>query len=269
MIGLDDRGGAYRAVAQVVRLHESQPGNLELAQRAWAAFEQLDDHPVSLRTRLFCGISAGLLHRPGRTLSYMRELEQLAAGAGFDGMAAVCGANITDKLLSLGENEAVLAYAQRIRRLGDGLPRVRAAVLHNEVLALIRLGRVEDAYEPASLAFQAMPHAAHFLIDSFALAAAREGRSADAAILHGCATRIRRERCEQPDRAEAASIEETSTLLAQALEPPRHAELLRLGGAMSATEVMTIKVFSRARAGPARDGTPAAAPDPSPSLGVA
>ena len=269
MIMLDDRGGAYRAAAQVARLHESRPGNHELAQQAWATFEQLDDQPVSLRTRLFCGISAGLLHRPGRTLAYMCELEQLAAGAGFDGMAAVCGVNITDKLLSQGENEKVLAYARRIRDQGDGLPRVRAAVLHNEVLALIRLGRLEDAYAPASLAFQAMPHAGHFLIDSFALAAAREGRCADAAILHGCATRIRQERCEQPARAEAESIEETATLLSQALDAPRHAELMRLGAAMSVAEVLTIKVFQRGRRDPAMDGTPASAPDPLPSLGVA
>ncbi len=265
---LDDRGGVYRALAQLARLHESQPGNAALALRTWDALKALDEQPVSLRTRLFCGISAGLLHRPDRTLTTMRELEQLAEGAGFDGMAAVCRVNITDMLLGLGENEEVVIVARRILRVGDRLPRVRAALLHNEVLALIRLGRAEEALTPARAAFQAMPHAAHFLIDSFALAAARERRFADAAILHGCGTRIRQERREQPDRAEAASIAETTALLAPAIDDGQRAELMRLGASMTGTEAMTIKVFARTPPEPARDAAPAGLPGPWPSPGL-
>jgi predicted ATPase/DNA-binding winged helix-turn-helix (wHTH) protein len=256
---LGDDARTYRALAQLTRLHEATPGMAAAAEQAWARLRRLDDRRVPLRTRLFCNIAAGLRFRPDLTVAHMQEFERLAKGSGFDALAGICRANITDKLLVAGRDEDVVALARQEPALRDELPRVRAAILHNEMLAMIRLGRTDEAYAPARAAFQAMPSAAHFLVDTFALAAAREGRFADAAVLHGCGERVRQERSEKSDIAEQAAIAETAALLEQSVDAAQLSDLKRLGAAMTPADALALKVFPRC-APRAMGGAPAAPP---------
>ncbi len=242
---------AYRALAQLTRLFESRPDRAPQAQACWDRLRQMDDGQLPLRIRLFCSISCGLLNRPGFTAERMQVLGRIAAGAGFEAMAAICVGNLTDKMLIEGRNEDAVAAAQRLMPSRATLPRARAIVQHNLALALIRLGRVQEAHAPAREAYESMPAIAHFLVDTFALAAGREGRFADAAMLHGCGTRARQARDEQPDHSEAAAIAETKTLLQQGLPAQECQELCRIGEAMSPGEALRIKVFTPPSAGSA------------------
>jgi len=260
---------AYRALAQVTRLHETLPRMADAAQAAWARLQQFDDRQLPLRTRLFCAISAGLLYRAELTIERTQELERLAEGAGFAAIAAICGCNLTDKLLVAGRFPEVVATTDRLLRSVGHLPRATAFMLHNKAAALIRMGAFEDAYATGYLAFQAMPAVARFLVDTFAFGAMREGRLADAAVLHGCGTRLRRERHEHPDVSEAAALAETEARLRAGMGDAQREELMALGAAMAAHEALAIKVFPRAVPLRARDAPPASARDPASSLGFA
>ena len=264
---LGDNARAYRALAQLTRLHESRPGMSHEAQAAWARLQQFDDRQVSLRTRLFCSISAGLVNRADE-IERLQELGRLAESMGFDAIAAICGCNLTNKLLIAGRNAEVVTAAERLLASGIHLPRAIAFILHNKAAALIQLGCVDDAREAARLAFQAMPAVAYFLVDSFALAAAREGHFADAAVLHGCGSRIRQDKSHQPDTSESAAIAETAARLEREMSPLQRTELMKLGSTMTASEALDIKVFAREPRGLATDASPAAARDPLSSLGV-
>lgn len=237
---------AYRALAQLTRLYESRPGLEELAQACWLQLQQMDEHQLPLRIRLFCGISCGLLNRPDSTAERMQVLGRIAAEAGFEAMAAISVGNLSDKMLIAGRNEDAVAAAELLMPSRTALPRARAIVEHNLALALIRLGRVQEAYAHARVAYESMPGIAHFLVDTFALAAAREGRFADAAVLHGCGSRVRRARDEQPDSSEAAAIAETTAILKQGLPASDFVEFYRIGEAMSPVEALTIKVLVQA-----------------------
>lgn len=260
---LGEPARVYRALAQVTRLYEARPGMTAAAQEAWTRLQGMSALHVPLRTQLFCGISCGLLHRPGFVHTQMQELGALASGAGFEAMAAVCAGNVVDKLMIAGRHEDAAATARAMLPLVSAQPRARAVLLHNLALALVRLGRTDEMFEPAQQAFQAMPSLAHFLIDTFALAAARDGRYTDAAVLHGCSSRRRRERHEKPDLAEAAAISETESLLAENLDESQLAELSRIGASMSAAAALTIKVFPDERRYRARGELQATAADPS------
>ncbi len=235
---------AYRALAQLTRLYESRPGLAPQAQACWERLQQMDDRQLPLRIRLFCNISCGLLHRAGFTAERMQVFGRLAAGAGFEAMAALSVCNVTDKMLIAGRAEDAVAVALRLMPSRTTLPRAHAIVEHNLALALIRLGRVQEAHGHARSAYRSMPGIAHFLVDAFALVAAREGRYTDAAVLHGCGSSARRARDEQPDHSEAAAIAETASLLQQGLSDAECQELCRIGEAMSPAEALTIKVFA-------------------------
>lgn len=265
---LGEAAHAYRALAQLTRLQESRPGMHDAAQLAWARLQDVDDREVPLRTRLFCAISAGLMRRPGFSVVRMQELVRLAEDAGFQAIAAIGDCNLTNMLLIAGRNAEAVATADHLLRVSGHLSRARAFILHNKAVALIRMGRHEDAYEVARLAFEAMPGVAHFLVDAFALVAVREGRFTDAALLHGCSTRIRVALHEQPDTSEADAIAETTARLESAFSDAELAELMELGATMSATEALAIKVFSRDRLARSRVAAPTTAPGPSSSLGV-
>jgi hypothetical protein len=265
---LGEPARAYRALAQLTRLNEARPGRAEAAQSAWTQLESFDDGDVPLRTRLFCAISCGLMNRPGLTIERMQELGRLAEEAGFAAIAAICDCNLTDKLLIAGRNAEALRVADHLLQASVRPHRARAFILHNKAVALIRMDRSGEAYALARQAFQAMPGVAHFLVDTFALAAVREGRFADAAILHGCGVRIREGLREKPDVSEAAAIAETAQGLQEALGALQLAELMELGAAMSATDVLAIKVFPREQRPGATAAAPAAARDRSSSLGV-
>ncbi len=260
---------AYRALAQLTRLYESTPGMNAAADAAWARLQQFDSRQVPFRTRLFCAISAGLVLRPDFTVERMRELGRLAEDAGFEAIAAICNCNLTDKLLIARRHEETVAVADEWLRSANRLPRACAFIQHNKALALIRLGRFDEAYEPGQQAFQTMPAVASFLVDTFALAAVLEGRPADAAVLHGCGTRWREDRESGPDVAEADSIAETADRLKRTMTATELAELMALGSTMSPNEVLAIKVFPHAYRLAARVDWKAGPQDPSSSTGAA
>lgn len=266
--GLGQAAMAYRALAQLVRLHETSPGMASAAQAAWAQLKQLDDRQLSLRNRLFCAVSAGLMDRPEYTVERLQELRQLADESGFESIAAISGCNLTNMLLIARRYEEVVDTADRLLRASGQRPRANAFILHNKAAALISLGRGDEACESARLAFQTMPAVAHFLIDTCAFGAAQEGRLADAAVLHGCGNRVREENHEVPDAWEASSIADTAARLQSGLAPGQLTELLKLGASMSTSEVLEIKVFPRALRCRAMALHGAGVPGPASSVGA-
>ncbi len=235
-----DVAGVYRSLAQLIRLYESRPDRVTEAQEAWRTLQQIDDRTVPLRSRLSCSISAGFRYEGAFTVDRLEELEDMALRAGFDALAAVCRVQMTDRLLIERRFVDVVEVAQRALVEGDLRPRARGFILTNQVLALVQLGRVPEARESARLALRALPSAAYVLIDTFALAAARQGRISDAALMAAFGAKVRRDRDELPDPAEAAAIEETASLLRAALSSARFDELARVGAAMNADEVLTM-----------------------------
>ena len=260
---------AYRALAQVTRLHEILPTMADAARASWARLQQFDDRQLPLRTRLFCAVSAGLAYRADLTIERMQELGRLAEHAGFTAIAAIGGCNLTDKLVVAGRYGEVVETADRLLAAVAHLPRASAFMLHNKAAALIRMGRFDDAYLPGYQAFQTMPAVARFLVDTFAFAAVREGRLADAAVLHGCGTRFRRELHAQLDVSEAEALAETESRLLADMGQAQRDELMALGAAMAAHEALRIKVFPRLAGHRATAAAPAGARDPASSLGFA
>lgn len=136
--------------------------------------------------------------------------------------------------------EEVIAAVQRFLDDGELPPRVQSLILSNQALALVRLGRVSEAYGPARAALRALPSSTCGIVDTFALAATHEGRIVDAALMAGYAARLRRERDESPDPAEAASIADTIARLREALAADRLEELMRVGSCMSAVDILAL-----------------------------
>lgn len=237
---MGDAAGSYRALAQLIRLYESRPHMLEDAQRAMALFERIDDRGIPLRTRLTCAIWAGLQYGSAQTLARLRELDDLAQRAGYDALAAICRAHITDELLIDGRFDEAIDTAERFLRAGEARPRVKALILSNEALALVQLGRIGEAVTPAKAALRAFPSVTHVVVATFALAAAREGRMADAAMMFGYADQVRRARDESPDPAEATAVAETSARVIAALGERRFTELAQAANSMSASEVLAL-----------------------------
>jgi predicted ATPase/class 3 adenylate cyclase len=237
---IGDTAGAYRALAQLIRLYESRLGTQEEVNKARAMFQQIDARTVPLRTRLFCSITAGSQH--GRTMARLKELEEIAHRSGFEALAAACRTHITDELLIEGRFEEAVETAQRFLDAGEFRPRDRALILNNQALALVQLGRVRHAHEPSRAALRALPSAAHTIVDIFALAAAREGRFVDAGLMFGYGDKVRRERDRQSDPAEAAVIAETGAALKQALAAERLEELMQLGASMKTSDVLALAI---------------------------
>ncbi|MEO8544512.1 MAG: winged helix-turn-helix domain-containing protein [Burkholderiaceae bacterium] len=236
---LGDDNGVYRALAILMRLYESRPGLGVVAQQTLTEFRSVDDRHLPLRSRLFCAIIAGLQYGASRSIESLRELERIATGAGFNALGGVCRAHITDELLIRRDFKGVAEAAQQY--LASDLPqRAKTAILNNLTLALIRLGQVAQAYEPARSSLRISPKGAHVVIDAFALAAAMHGDHADAAILFGHGARVRQDRDNLPDPAEAAAISDTLSLLRTAMNEDRLGELVKMGAAMSSTEAIAI-----------------------------
>jgi predicted ATPase/DNA-binding winged helix-turn-helix (wHTH) protein len=263
---IGDVNGTYRALGQLIRLYESRPGMLEEAKRAAQLLQQMDDRVVPLRTRLFCAATASLQYQGTRTVESLQELEQLARHAGLDSIAAVCRVHVTDELLIERRFEEVVEAARRFLP-GESRSRMRALISVNEVLALVQLGRVTEAFGPARAALRALPRANHLVITPFALAAARAQQFVDAALMAGYCAKARRERDERPDPAEAAAVDETVSLLSDALTAQRLDELMRVGSAMPAADVLAIAL--PVLAVPARALPPSDRSSRSSSLGAA
>ena len=267
-VELGDSAQAYRALAQLTRLHESRPGMSEAARMTWQRLQQSDDTGLSTRNRIFCTVSAGLANRPDYTIERLRELGLLAQEAGFESAAAICGCNLTDRLLMAQRFEEAVHTADHLLSTVGARPRAMAFILHNKAAALVSMGRYEEAYDAALLAFQIMPAVGHFLITTFALGAAREGRLSDAAVLHGCGCRIRDVNHEALDAWEAAATAETAERLRSGLGASQYEELQKLGAAMTAGEVLAIKAFPRVQRLLATAASREIAPDRVSSVGT-
>jgi hypothetical protein len=166
----------------------------------------------------------------------------MALRAGFEALAAVCRVQITDRLLVERRFEDAVETSQRFLDAGEFRPRARGLILSNQVLALVQLGLLQKARLAAHAALRALPSSSYVLVDTFALAAAREGRLVDAALMTGFGARVRHERDELPDPAEAVAIAETAARLKEGLEPERLAELIRLGATMAAADVLNMAI---------------------------
>jgi hypothetical protein len=237
---LGDTTGEYRALAQLVRLYESRPGHMEQAEAAWAALCELDDARVPLRTRLTCAINSGLYYSGTRTVAKLRELESISRASGFESLAEVCRVHVTDQLLIESRFAEAAEQASQYLDAGTSGPRMAALLRHNLSLALVHLDRVPAARDHAREAVRIMPASAYIAVDTFAFAAAREGNLERAAVLSGYAERIKRERDERADPAEAHVVAETARRLAEGVAADRLKELLKLGAAMSPTQVVAL-----------------------------
>ena len=237
---LGDKAGEYRALAQLARLYESRPSTLDDAKRAWEELQRIDGRGVPLRSRLTCEIAAGLQHGGTRSVTRLQELEHMARRSGFGALAAVCRARITDELLIERRFDEVVAAAQRCLDAGEFRPRVRGLMLLNQALALVQLGREREARDAARAALRALPSSSYVVAATFALAAARDGRLSEAALMTGYAERARSERDERPDPAEADAIAETTALLREGLGAERLDELSRIGADLSAADLLDL-----------------------------
>lgn len=239
---LGDTAGEYRTLAQLARLYESRPATLDEARRCEALLREIDTGRVPLRWRLTASIAIGRQYVPEHDVRRFEELEQLAQRAGYAALASVCRTRVTDALLVERRYAEVVERAQRYIDAGESRPRARGLILHNLALALVRLNRGAEARRAARAALRALPSSAYVLADSFALAAALDGRPTEAALLAGYGERVRAERDEQADPAEAEAIAETAARLRAALGPDRLAELMRAGAELSQVDVLALAI---------------------------
>ena len=237
---MGDTAGCYRALAQLVRIYEASPGMLHEQYAAEVELSRLDDRALSLRTRLFCIVTAGRQYGGDRSIGRLEELMRIAEHAGFSMLASICRVHITDQLLVERRFGEAVTASRMFLANGEMRPRMRALLLLNQTLALVQEGRLVEAYEPAKLAVRILPMAIKLVVEAFALAAARTGNAEDSAILAGHGARIRAEREERPDPAEESSIAETNERLNELLSPPRLLELRNVGAALSGTDILKL-----------------------------
>ena len=237
---LDDAGGSYSALTRLIRLYDGRPGLEAMARQMWEQLKQIDENRVSLRARIACQSTVGLVYEGGRTVQRLEDLERMARRSGLDAQAAVCRLNITDELLLQGRFEEVVERSTQMLAAGEPMLRVRAIMDYNRAHALVRLGRVADAKRSAQAMLRALPGYAHLVMDLFAAVAAQEGRPEDAALLAGRSARTKQERNLHQDASEVPLIAETLTRLEAELGESRAAELMQQGGAMSTSDVLQL-----------------------------
>lgn len=237
---LADAAGMFRALMRLVRLFQGRPGAQAQAQAAWQRLLALDEGAAPLRTRLHCAIVTVWLRDGERCIERLHELHEIALRAGFDRLALVARVNFSDALLKRGRFDEVVRVAEPLLDAAPAPSRAWALNCHNLTLALVRLGRAEEARRAGRAVLRVMPSAAHHVADTFALAAARENRLVDAALLAGWADGHKRARDLQPDTAEQACIADTLALLKAQFGAARTAELMALGAAMAPREVLAL-----------------------------
>lgn len=237
---LGDTAGVYGTLLRLTRLYSGRPGMQAQAEATWQKLRLIDEGAVALRERLTCAISVGSRFDGERSVARLQELQDIAQRAGFDAQAAVCRTDITDELLRQGRFDEAVQTARTLLE-GEALrPRSQALICHNLALALVQLGRVEEAHAPARITLRALPSGAYLVVDIFALAAARAGRHIDAALMAGCSAQVKRERDLHSEPTEAALIDETLRLLHDALGSTRLAELLRHGAALPMADALAM-----------------------------
>lgn len=233
-----DADGAYRALAQLVRVYESRPGLAAQARECRERLQTMNDRDVLVRTRLMAAIT--LTPQGEESVARLQSLHDMGRRAGFDTLAAICRAHLTDKLLVERRFDEAAELAARYIEAGEVLPRARALILNNQAQALIELGRFAEANEAARAALAALPSLVAMVIDVFASAALKQGRPADAAVLHGFGHRLRADRDQVPDLAEAATIAAVRSQLEAAFSAVALDELTRVGAALSTAEALAL-----------------------------
>ena len=200
----------------------------------------MDATVLPSRTRLFCALVAGLRYGQPSIADELDDLLTAASRQGFDNLAASCRVIATDRSLNEQRYADVVEQATLYLAAPCAYPRITALLLLNQSLALVRLARADEARRAARAALRALPGAAHWVVATFALATAFEGRLYDAALLHGYAASVRGRRDERPDPAEADAIDETLHALQTRLASDRLAVLLAEGAALHEDEALRL-----------------------------
>jgi len=239
-----DKVGVYRALSQLVRLYEAGLDQRERAQEAWAAWQEIDDRDIPLRTRTFCAICLGTNARYRQPGVGWTELMTLATERGYDASAAVCRVNLTNESLVGGRFEECVKAARAFIDAGETRPRARAHILSNQAEALMHLGHFDDAVEAARAAMNVYPDALYLIADTLAMGAIKRGRLRDAAILTGYNRAVRQERRQRPDPAEAKMGAANDIALRDGLPASELERLLAEGAAMSSSELFALAIGS-------------------------
>lgn len=237
---LNDNVGIYEALTSLIRLYEGRPGMQDRAEALWTRLECMDDSGIPLRTRLICEATVALRKGCPGSVHRLRALQRTAERVGFDAQASACQANITNHLLIEGRFEEAAELGQVALQAHPRRLRTHAMLCHNRALALVRLGRLDEARESARATLRALPSAAHMVIDLMALAAVQEGAHESAALMAGWSARYNRERDRHPEEAEAAVIADTHQLLQLRLGVDASSALMHEGATMSLAEVLGI-----------------------------
>jgi predicted ATPase/DNA-binding winged helix-turn-helix (wHTH) protein len=235
---LDDVAGTYDALTRLIRLYRGRPGMTEGARALWLQLRQIDEKQVPLRIRLRSQATVGLDFDETSKVERLQELHHVAKHAGFDAEASACRANLTNELLVQERYEEAVATARGMLDADDPHLHTRAMMWQNLALALVRLGRVDEARAAARSMLRVLPGAAYLALDLFALAAARAGCLHDAALMAGRSARFNRERARHSDAAEAAVIADTLRLLEKGLGRERCASLMRAGADLPTAELL-------------------------------
>jgi len=235
-----DVAGTYEALMRLIQLYLGRPGLRQKALEMWSRLQRIDEAQVPLRTRLNYNTSVAFMVGGGRTVERLEQLQLIAQAAGFDATAAVCRVNIIDELLVQRRFDDVVTSARAMLAADRSQTRMCALINHNLALALVRLGRTDEARDAARAVLRAWPNAVNLVIDSFAFAAATAGRWPEAALIAGRSARINRERDRNYEPAEAALVADTLAALHAGLGEAACAELMRAGEQMSTADVLAI-----------------------------
>ena len=251
---LNDVPGVYAALARLVRMLRGRPGMEARIAALWSRLKGIDEREVPLRSRLSCSITVATHLEADAGVERLWRLQRVAHGSGFDGQAASCQLHITNELLLTGRFEEAANVARGMLRdsTAAGLA-MRTVTCQNLALALVRLGRFDEARAPAQSLLRAMPTAAHLVMNLFAWVALRCGRIEDAALIAGRGVQIKRERDWFSEPAEQTLSDETIAELRIKLGEQGLAELLQMGAAMTTADVMALVWAPSAQSAPAAD----------------
>lgn len=235
---LCDTAGIYDALTRLIRLYEGRPGMQSSGDALWSRLQQIDGSQVPVRARLrYQGMLTLRRGGPG-AVARLQELHDVALHHGFEAWAWACKANITHRLLIEGRFEEAAELARSTVEEEAPHLRAHAMICHNRALALVRLGRIEEARVAARATLRSLPGAAHMIIDLFALAEAQAGRFEKAALMAGWSARFNRERNRHAHAAEALLVTDTLRFLGEALGEARCAALMQDGESLHASTVL-------------------------------
>jgi predicted ATPase/DNA-binding winged helix-turn-helix (wHTH) protein len=237
---LGDVAGVYATLTCLIRMLRGRPGQQAVVAAMWQRLQQIDERVVPLRSRLHCSTSVAFHFDGAGNIEHLRRLQRIAQSAGFDHQAAACQLYITNELLQAGRLEEAVAVAHHMLRADRAGLSLRALTAHNLALALVRLGRFEDAHRAAQVLMRALPGAADLVMDLFAWVALQVGRREDAALMAGRSAQLKRERDWLSEPTEAALIHETVQRLEAELGDAVVAQLQALGAAMATADVLAL-----------------------------